>query len=81
MAVACRVDGCSEKGHFPTSCMVSEAHAFFNGMAVGFLLTCLVVLTLGAGVSDVFALFSAFSFLGRADWWWNAPVHSLSTLL
>ena len=41
--------------------MVSEAHAFFNGMGDGFLLTCLVVVTLCAG----FTLLSASSFFGQ----------------
>ena len=30
MVVVCEVDGC-----FPTTCMVNEAHAFFNGMGAG----------------------------------------------
>ena len=55
----------SEKGRFTTSCMVSEAHAFFNGMGAGFLLTCLVIGTRCAGVCDIFTLFSASSFLGQ----------------
>ena len=75
----CGVDGCSEKGRF--SCTVSVAHAFFNGMGDGFLLTCLVVGILGAGVCEVFACSRLPISLGRADWWWHAPVHSLRTLV
>ena len=60
MVVVGGVDGC-----FPTSCMVNEAHAFFNGMGDGFLLTCLVVLTLCAGVCDDLTLLSASSFFGQ----------------
>ena len=50
------VDSC-----FPTSCMVNEVHAFFNGMGAGILLTCLVVLTLCTGLT----LLSASSFFGQ----------------
>ena len=56
MVVVCWVDGC-----FPTSCMVNEVHAFFNGMGAGILLTCLVVLTLCAG----FTLLTVSSFFGQ----------------
>ena len=53
--------------------MVSEAHAFFDEMGAGFLLTCLVVVTLFAGVCD--------GSLGRGDWWRHASVHSVHTLV
>ena len=66
MVVICRVDDRSEKGRFSTSCMVSVADAFFNGMGAVFLLTCLVVGILGAGVCEVFALFSASTFFGQS---------------
>ena len=79
MCVLCGVDVCSEKGRFTTSCMVNEAHAFFNGMGAGFLLTCLVIGTICAGVCHVFTLFSASSFFGRGKCWRHAPDHSLRT--
>ena len=66
MVLVCGVDDCSEKNSFSTSCMVSVAHAFFNGMGAGSLLTCLVVGISGAGVCEVFALFSASSFFGQS---------------
>ena len=81
MVVVCRVNGCSEKSRFSSSCMVSEAHAFFNGMGAGFLLTCLVGL-LWVLVCAMSLLCSRLPVsLGRADWCWNAHVHSLRTLV
>ena len=48
VVAVCGVDDVPEKDRFPTSCTVSVAHAFVNGMETGFLLTCLVVV-FGAG--------------------------------
>ena len=56
LVVVCGV----EKGRFPT-----VAHAFVNGTGSGFLLHCLTVGVFAAGVCEVFALFSAFSFFGQ----------------
>ena len=67
MVVVCGVGACSEKDRFSTFCMVSVAHGFFNGMGASFLLTCLVVGILGAGVCEVFALFSVSSFFGQSQ--------------
>ena len=61
LVVVCGVDGVFEKGRFPT-----VAHAFVNGTAVGFLLHCLTVGVFGAGVCEVFALFSTFGFVGQS---------------
>ena len=61
LVVVCGVDGVFEKGHFST-----VAHAFVNGTGAGFLLHCLTVGVFRAGVCEVFALFSAFSFFGRS---------------
>ena len=72
MVVVCGVDGC-----FPTSCMVNEAHAFFNGMGAGILLTCLVVLCVLVRAL-ILLCFRLPVFLGRGDWWfWYVVVETL----
>ena len=64
LVVACGVDSFFEKGRFFTSCTVSVAHAFVNGMGAGFLLLCLIVCLFVASVHEAFTLFLASSFFG-----------------
>ena len=52
-----------EKGRFPTSCTVSVAHAFVNGMGAGFLLPCLIVGLFVAGVEKHMYFVHDFQFL------------------
>ena len=48
------------------TCTVSVAHAFVDGMGAGFLFPCLIVGLLGAGVHEVFALFTVSIFFGQS---------------
>ena len=66
LVVVCGVDGVLEKDNFSTSCSVSVAHAFVNGMGDGFMLSCLIVGLFDAGAHEVFTLFMASSFFGKS---------------